>query len=62
MNVNVVENSDNTVHITMPMAPDGHHDLSDEEFSAAAGGALETKSSTACSYVHHGTDGSVMAE
>ena len=38
MNVNVVENSDNTVHITMPMAPDGHHDLSDEELSAAAGG------------------------
>ena len=39
MNVNVVENSDNTVHITMPMAPDGHHELSDEELSAAAGGA-----------------------
>ena len=38
MDVNVVENSDNTVHITMPMAPDGHHDLSDEELSAAAGG------------------------
>ena len=53
MDVNVVENSDNTVHITMPMAPVGHQDLSDEELSAAAGGALETKSSTACSYVHH---------
>ena len=38
MNVNVVENSDNTVHITMPMAPEGHHDLSDAELSAAAGG------------------------
>ena len=38
MDVNVVENSDNTVHITMPMAPDGHHELSDEELSAAAGG------------------------
>jgi hypothetical protein len=26
------------VHITMPVAPDGHHELSDEELSAAAGG------------------------
>jgi hypothetical protein len=34
----VVENADNCVHITMPMAPDGHHELSDEELSAAAGG------------------------
>ena len=39
MNVNVVENSDNTVHITMPMAPEGHAELSDEELSHAAGGA-----------------------
>jgi hypothetical protein len=38
IDVNVVENSDNTVHITMPMAPSGHQDLSDEELSAAAGG------------------------
>ena len=38
MNVNVVENSDNTVHITMPMAPAGAADLSDEELSNAAGG------------------------
>jgi hypothetical protein len=38
MDVKVVENADNTVHITMPAAPDGHHDLSDEELSAAAGG------------------------
>jgi hypothetical protein len=38
MDVNVVENSDNCVHITMPMAPDGHHNLSDEELTAAAGG------------------------
>ena len=38
MDVNVVENSDNTAHITMPMAPEGHHELSDEELSAAAGG------------------------
>ena len=38
MDVNVVENSDNCVHITMPVAPVGHQDLSDEELSAAAGG------------------------
>ena len=38
MDVKVVENADNCVHITMPMAPDEHHDLSDEELSAAAGG------------------------
>ena len=37
MDVKVVENSDNTVHITMPMAPRGN-ELSDEELSAAAGG------------------------
>jgi hypothetical protein len=38
MDVKVVENADNCVHITMPVAPDGHHELSDEELSAAAGG------------------------
>ena len=36
--VNVVENTDNTVHITLPMAPDGGVELSDEELSSAAGG------------------------
>ena len=46
MDVKVVENSDNTVHITMPMAPGGHHELSDEELSAAAGG----NSPQSCSY------------
>ncbi len=38
MNVTVVENNDNTVHITLPMAPDGHAELSDEELGKAAGG------------------------
>ena len=38
MNVNVVENSDNTVHITMPATPTGAADLSDEELSNVAGG------------------------
>ena len=40
MAVNVVENTDNTVHITMPAPPSGHQDLSDEELSNAAGGAI----------------------
>jgi mersacidin/lichenicidin family type 2 lantibiotic len=40
IDVNVVENSDNTVHITMPAAPAGHQDLSDEELRAAAGGTI----------------------
>ena len=39
MNVNVVENSDNTVHITMPKAPRGAAELSCEELAGAAGGA-----------------------
>ena len=43
MDVKVVENSDNTVHITMPIAPDGNHELSDEELSAAAGGFFPLK-------------------
>ncbi len=38
IDVNVVENTDNTVHITMPMAPAGAANLSDEELSNAAGG------------------------
>ena len=36
--VNVVENTDNTVHITMPVAPAGTGELSDEELINAAGG------------------------
>ena len=38
IDVNVVENSDNTVHITMPNAPGGLNELSDEELAGAAGG------------------------
>jgi hypothetical protein len=41
MNVNVVENSDNTVHITMPAVPTGAAKLSDKELSNAAGGCIE---------------------
>ena len=40
IDVNVVENSDNTVHITMPAAPTGAAELSDEELSNAAGGCV----------------------
>ena len=53
INVNVVENSDNTVHITMPQAPVGAGGLSDEELSNAAGGTHQwccggTKATSAC--------------
>ncbi len=43
INVNVVENSDNTVHITMPATPTGAVDLSDEELSNAAGGGCDSQ-------------------
>jgi hypothetical protein len=44
MNVNVVENTDTTVHVTLPAAPVDHADLSDEELeNAAAGGGLPTE-------------------
>ena len=36
--VNVVENGDDRVHITIPAAPAGHHHLSDEALSQVAGG------------------------
>ena len=38
IDVNVVENSDNCVHITLPAAPEKHRELSDEELSNAAAG------------------------
>ena len=38
MDVKVVENADNCVHITMPADPTGSMELSDEELSNAAGG------------------------
>ena len=38
MDVNVVENTDTTVHITMPVPTSGSMDLSDDELSNAAGG------------------------
>ena len=38
LEVNVVENTDDCVHITLPFPPDGKTDLTDEEIMAAAGG------------------------
>jgi hypothetical protein len=38
MDVKVVENADNCVHITMPAPPTGFKELSDEELSNVAGG------------------------
>ena len=38
IDVNVVENTDTTVHITMPAPPSGGMALSDDELSNAAGG------------------------
>ena len=51
MDVKVVENADNCVHITMPAAPAGHLTLSDEELSNAAGGCWlgENNAATAAS-------------
>ena len=40
MDVNIVENTDNTVHITLPIKPSG--DLTDDELSNAAGGFCDT--------------------
>ena len=40
MDVKVVENADNCVHITMPAPPSGSVELSDEELSNAAGGYI----------------------
>jgi hypothetical protein len=42
MDVKVVENADNCVHITMPAPPSGSVELSDEELSNAAGGQYAT--------------------
>ena len=38
MDVNVVENTDTTVHISLPAPPSGHENLSDAELTNAAGG------------------------
>ena len=48
MDVNVVENTDTTVHITMPAPPSGDMDLSDDELSSAAGGDQGDGTFTVC--------------
>ena len=40
MDIKVVENQDDCVHITLPATPKDHSELSDMELSAAAGGCL----------------------
>ena len=55
IDVNVVENSDNTVHITMPKDPTGSTELSDEELAGAAGGGaccmnMPTSMGSVCAY------------
>jgi hypothetical protein len=40
MDVKVVENADDCVHITLPPAPRRNADLSDDELSNAAGGSV----------------------
>ena len=42
MDVKVVENADNCVHITMPAPPSGHEAVSDAELRSAAGGCIMT--------------------
>ena len=44
LDVKVVENADNCVHITLPAPPAGDMDLSDDELSNAAGGICDPKS------------------
>ena len=41
LDVKVVENADDCVHITLPSPPAGHMDLSDHELSNAAGGTVD---------------------
>ena len=41
IDVKVVENADDCVHITLPAPPSGGMDLSDDELSNAAGGGYE---------------------
>ena len=38
IDVKVVENADDCVHITLPAPPSSHEDLSDDELNKAAGG------------------------
>ena len=48
IDVKVVENADDRVHITLPAPPAGHMDLSNDELSNAAGGCGETWGMPTC--------------
>jgi hypothetical protein len=48
MDVKVVENAENCVHITLPAAPAGAGDLSDDELSNAAGGSIPHNTCVNC--------------
>ena len=48
IDVKVVENADDRVHITLPAPPAGDGDLSDDELSNAAGGCGETWGMPTC--------------
>ena len=52
IDVNIIENTDNTVHITMPAPPSGGKDLSENELSNAAGGSIP--SITPCRFCSRG--------
>ena len=39
LDVKVVENADDCVHITLPAPPEGHMELSDADLASAAGGS-----------------------
>ena len=57
MDVNVVENTDNTMHITMPAPPSGGMDLSDDELISAAGGYAYTDTVSGCAGYQNSVDG-----
>ena len=42
LDIKVVENADNCVHITLPSPPAGHESLSDAELADAAGGGANS--------------------
>ena len=49
VDVKVVENADDCVHITLPAPPAGDMDLSDDELSNAAGGSTTWPCADCCS-------------
>ena len=48
VDVKVVENADDCVHITLPAPPAGDGDLSDDELTRAAGGTYAVPQSYRC--------------